>query len=371
MGCFLTLSLAPMVHKLALLATTCLLATSVATAQPVAAFVNTQNQFQAWDNGLIRKIDFLPPTDFKVGRTAIPFLDNARNFKIYSGGGVHPINAGFTNTYAVSDNLTIFLNAKSLNVYDNGVVKNLSPLCTEYYLGDSLVLFNDDVRSEYKAYYNGQIYPVENFLASTAIQGVKVSDNIAAYNNYANQFRIFYRGNLIPQEEYTVSSFEAGRNLVGYVDANQMFKLFHDGNTSTLENFQPKAYSVGDNVAAYITTDGYFKIWYADSVYNMGYFTPNYTVGDNVVAYRDASGMFKVFYKGQVIPIDNYYPDNYIVQYNSLAYVSQGHVLRLFTDGEVYDVTTADVSSWDLNYDVLKYTLGPSLYRVYYKGQEY
>ncbi len=40
---------------------------------------------------------------------------------------------------------------------------------------------------------------------------VKVSDNIAAYDNYANQFRIFFRGEIINQEDYAVTSFEVGR----------------------------------------------------------------------------------------------------------------------------------------------------------------
>lgn len=346
-------------------------------AQPLSAFVNMQNQLSIWDNGMIRKVEYLLPTSFKVGRTAVPYLDNTRSFKIYYRGGTRPINIGFTNDYWVSDNLVAFRNAKSLNVFDNGTVKNLSGLCEQFYVGDSLVLFFDQVRQEFKAYYNGEVYPVENFLADTAIYQARVSDNIAAYDNYANQFRLFYQGNVIAQEDYAVSSFGVGRNTVAYVDINRRFKIFHNGKTITIDEFPPEDYRVGDNVVAFVSSDGYFKVFYDDSVRSLGFFRPEYTVNDNIVAYREPSGYFKVFYQGDITTLETYYPSRYVAQYHSLAYVNQGGILRLFSEGEVYDVTSIfnyndnNTDNWDLTYDVLRYRVGPNSYRVYYKGQDY
>ena len=340
-------------------------------SQPLTAYTNLQNQVMVWDNGVLRKIDYLPPTDLRIGRSNIAYLDNSRSFKIYYGGGVRTLNNGFTNSFQTSDNLTIFLNAQSLNVFDKGVVKNLSLLTTEYYLGDSLVLFLDGVHNEYKAYYNGSIYPIESYLAGSAIQGVKVSDNIAAYNNYANQFRIFYHGLIQPQEEVSANAFNVGRNTVAYLDASNAFKIFHSGKTITAENFAPTTYTVGDDLVAYVSNDGFFKIFYADSIYNLGFFKPDFQVGDNIVAFKDAGGYFKIFYKGEITQMDSYYPDKYTVQYNSLVYQSQAHVLRMFSAGEVYDVTTAELDSWELSYDVLRYKIGDNFFRVFYSGQEF
>jgi len=346
-------------------------------AQPLTAFVNIQNQVMVWDNGILRKVDFLPPQELKVGRIAVPYLDNTRNFKIYYGGGVRTLNAGFTNNFETTDNLIAFTNARSLNVFDAGKVTNLSGLCPQYYLGDSVILFLDGVRNEYKAYYKGEVYGVENFLAESPIQSAKVSDNVAAYVNYASQFRIFYHGTVVAQEDVPVESFEVGRNTVVYVDANRRLRAFHAGRTMTLDDYAPRDYAVGDNVAAFTSNDGYFKIFYGDSVRTIGFFRPDYVVGDNIIAYRDAGGYFNIFYKGENYRIDSYYPASFTVQYNSMAYVDRGNVLRLFTDGELYEVTnvystsdqTADM--WTLNYDVLRYRVGPNIFRVYYRGQDY
>jgi hypothetical protein len=340
-------------------------------SQPLATYTNIQNQLMVWDNGILRKIDYLPPTELRVGRNTIAYLDNSRSFKIYYGGGVRTVNTGFTNSFRTSDNLCIYLNAKSLNVFDKGTIKNLSLLCNEYYLGDSLVVFLDGVRNEYKVYYNGTVSLMETYLAGNAFQNIKVSDNIAAYNNYARQFNLYYHGNIINQEEYTVNGFDVGRNTVAYLDAGNVFKIFHSGKTIVAESFPPLSYTVGDNLVAYISNDGYFKIYYGDSIYNYGYFRPDYQVGDNVVGFRDAGGYFQVFYKGQLTQMENYYPENYVVQYNSLVYENRARVLRMFNAGEVFDVTSADISNWDLNYDVLKYRIGENFFRVYYNGQDY
>jgi hypothetical protein len=340
-------------------------------AQPLAVYTNMQNQVMVWDKGMLRKIDYLPPVEIKTGRSVIPYLDNSRSFKIYYKGAVRTVNAGFTNEFQVSDNLAIFLNARTLNVFDKGDIKLLTTFCNQYFLGDSLVLFFDGIRSEYKAYYNGEIYPIEGFLAGNPLEVVKVSDNLAAYDNYANQFKIFIHGKIISQEDYAVTSFEVGRNTVAYVDINRQFKIFHNGDTYVAEDFPPTEYKAGDNVVAYVSNDGYFKVFYGDSVRSIGFFTPEFRVTDNMVAYRDPSGYFKVFYKGNIYTLEPYYPEKFVMQYNSIAYVNRANMLRLFTEGDVHDVTAAETEAWELSYDVLKYQIGRNMFRINYKGLEY
>lgn len=340
--------------------------------QPLTTYVNMQNQIMVWDNGMIRKVDYLPPLLTKIGRSAIPYIDNSRSFKIYYKGGVSKVNPGLTNEFKVSDNLIAFKNNTVLNVFDRGETKQLSTFCEQYYLGDSILLYFDGIRSEYNAYYNGEITPIEGFLAGEALEVVKVTDNIAAYDNYANQFRIFYQGKILAQEDYAVNSFEVGRNTVGYIDINRRFKIFHSGETYILEDFPPNSYQVGDNVVAFVSNDGYFKIFYDHAIENIGFFEPtDYRVIDNMVAYRDQSGYFKVFYKGKIYTLESYYPDKYVTQYNSIAYINRIGMLRLFSFGELYDVTNAQLEDWELSYDVIKYQIGKNMFRIFYKGREY
>lgn len=340
-------------------------------AQPLSAYVDQQNELMVWDHGFIRKIDYLPPVDMKIGRTAIPYLDNSRSFKIYYGGGVKTINAGFTNAFYATDNLVGYLNQKSLNVFDRGTIKNLAGICDQYVIADSVIMFLDGVKQEYRAYYNGNIYTIESFIPDSVLSAVKVSDNIIAYNNFANMFRIFYHGNILAQEDFPVNSFDVGRNTVAYVDANRQFKIFHNGQTFVIDDYPPLSYAAGDNLVSYVSNDGYFKIFYEDSVRTLGFFKPIYRTRDNIVAYKDPTGYLKVFYKGEITEMENYFPDSMAIQYNSLAFINQSSTLRLFSEGEVYDVTNADLTSWTLSYDVIRYQIGQSMFKIFYKGQDY
>ncbi len=170
-------------------------------------------------------------------------------------------------------------------------------------------MYLDSYKGEYRAYYNGETYPVETYLQDSVLAHLKVSDNIIAFDNFANQFRIFFRGALIAQEDYQVRSFDAGRNTVAYVDVDHKFKVFHNGQTFILDDFAPMSYQAGDNLVAYVSGDGYFKVFYSDSVHSIGYMNPLYQVGDNIIAYKDPGGMLKVFYKGDVTEVENYYPN--------------------------------------------------------------
>lgn len=342
----------------------------VSNAQ-LAAYINFRNEIMVWDKGMIHRIDFLPPTLIKKGRTVIPYLDNTRSFKLYYAGSTRQVNVGFTNLFYVSDNLMAYFNQKTLFVFDKGNTINLTGICDQFYMGDSLIMYLDGVKSDYKVYYNGQIQSIEGFIADSSLSGLKVTDNIIAYNNFMNQFKIFFHGNKIAQEDYRVLGFDAGRNTVAYVNADRKFKIFHNGKTIVADNFQPINYHVGDNVVAFVASDGNFKVFYNDSIYTLGYFTPTYQVVDNIVAYRDPSGYFKVFYKGDITDMENYYPTDLKIQYNSVAYINTNNTLRMFSEGEVYDVTNADLTHWELNYDVLMYQIGQGIFKVYYKGQEY
>ncbi len=345
--------------------------TYCAVAQPLTAYTDIQNQLMVWDKGMIRKVDYMPPTSIKIGRTAIPYLDNSRSFKIFYNGTVQSVNIGFTNAYFVTDNLVAFLNQKSLNVFDRGVVKNLCGVCDQYFIGDSVVLYLDSYKGEYRAYYNGKTSPVESFIPDSTLSRCKVSDNIIAFDNFANLFRIFYRGDLLAQEDYPVNNFDAGRNTVAYVNIDHQFKIFHNGKTYLIDDYAPTSYKVGDDLVAFVSGDGYFKVFYGDSLHTIGFMNPSYQVGDNIVAYKDPGGMFKVFYKGNITEMENYYPTSITIQYNSLAYVNTSNTLRLFTEGEAYDVTNAELTNWSLNYDVITYQIGQGIFKIFYKGNEY
>ena len=46
-------------------------------AQPYSAYVDVRQEFYAFDNGAINKLDHLQPVDYQIGKNSIAFIDTA------------------------------------------------------------------------------------------------------------------------------------------------------------------------------------------------------------------------------------------------------------------------------------------------------
>lgn len=345
-------------------------------AQPFSAYINAREEFYVFDNGAVNRLEAIKPLTYKVGRGAVAYIDNARNFKIYRDGNVTAISDLFTTEFEVSDNLILYKNSKIISVIDGSDVVLLSRLCDRYAMGDSIVLFYDINRSTFNSYYHGKITELETFLSLDETDfafdsTVKVSDNIGAYINYNEQFKVFYDNQVETLENQRVKEFKLGRNTLAYIDINNQFKIFHKGQTYTIDPFAPKSFMVGDDVVAFYGNDGNFNIFHDGSLHKIGYYEPDYKVSDRVVAFADPNGYFKAFYDGKEIMIDNYYPENYNISYNSIAYVNKANMLRMFSKGKVYDITSMSLEDIHLDYDVLQYKIGFNSFKMFYNGEFY
>jgi hypothetical protein len=363
----------------------------IAAFSQLAAYTTLQNEVYVWDGGMIRKIDYLKPQALKVGRVAIPYQDNSKNFKIYFNGGVQEINRGFTNNFQATDNLVAYQNASSLYVWENGNNVLLTKNYGDFYVADSVVVFFDKLQKNYKAYYKGNIIELEGFLAGTnratifdseltvtsddiaksQFSDIKIADNMVAYINFAGQFKCFYRGMIWDIDDYGVESFGVGRNMLAYVDNNTHLSVFNNGEVKIIENFRPNSYKVGDDFVAYESNENRFKIYYNDSIYDLGSIDHQYKVKDYIVTFKNARGYFSVFYKGKIYELESFIPNKVEISYNSIVYTNMSNMLRMFSKGKIYDVVTADVPWWEMQYDVLTYRFGSNLYKVFYEGQSY
>jgi hypothetical protein len=223
------------------------------------------------------------------------------------------------------------------------------------------------------AYYGGQKIELETNLATQTFAAYKVSDNVIAYSNFMDQFKVFTLGETTTLEAQPIKDFQVGRNIVAYVDINNQFKVFSSGETQQLDAFAPKRFAVGDNVMAYVGYDGYFRIFYEGKAHQIGYFDKNFTVRDNIVAFEDGVGFFKIFYKGNLYDVDNFYPSAYLSSYKSMAYLNKANVLRVFTDGQISDVSTivSSLENTRLDYDVLQYKIGANMFRFFADGKDH
>lgn len=340
-------------------------------AQNLAAFSDYKNYFFVFDSGKITQAEYNPVKSFQVGGNAIAYMDNTSNFKVYYMGEKIELDIGYVTKYFATDNLVVFASGQKLNVFDSGKTTLLTYYAESYNVTDSIVSFYDLPSKSFRVYYKGRISMLEDALDEPPVKNFKTGDNILAYLNHVNEFKIFYRG--VSFTQLTVDEqlpYEAGKNIVAYYDENSGFKVFYKGNTYDLEGFAPKSMTGGDDMMAYVAQTGEFKVFYDGKQTTLASFEPTYyKVEDSIIVYTDLN-YFKVFYKGKTYTIENYIPSDFHIDFNTIAYLDQQGRLKAFYNGQIITVANEKINEFELYRNVITYKIINNNY-VYYKSKIY
>ena len=339
-----------------------------AFAQPFGAYVSDREEFYAMDSLTILRLDHLPPLSYKVGKNCIAFIDNTKNFKIYAGGRTQQIAEGYTQDYHVTTNLVTIQSNGMLYVWDNGKMFQLAQVIDNYTSGDSIVAYYDRQKYEFNCYWNGRILKLEEGIGGNPAVFMTAGDNLVAYTNTFNNFRIVYRGEIIDQESQRPQSFRCGANTVAYVDNDNNFKIFHAGDTYDITPFMPRNYHVGDGLVAYVDNTNQFNIFDNGTLVEIGNYSPAYLrVMDNIVVYADGTGGLNMYYNGTSQRLENRVPQDLHVSSNSLAYVDESKRVQFYTYGRQVNIPNVQEQGLELYYDVLKIKTGFNSFRFYWK----
>lgn len=340
-------------------------------AQNMAAYSDYKNYFFVFDDGAATELEYLPVKSSRVGGNAVAYVDNNGNFKVFNKGKITTLSETTVSNYVASDYLVSYSSYQFLYVFDNGRDIQLSKYAVpSYSTGDSVVAFLDSRAYALKVYYNGNITSLEEGSDPPVLNFV-VGDNVVAYINYLNEFKVFYRGKSIKLATVSRSlPYKAGKDILAYYNDNYGFSIFHKWLIYDMEKFQPKSFAVGDGMAAYVTPNEEFKVFYDGKMKLLGSFEPTfYNVSDSLVVYNDAQ-KFKVFYKGTVYTLENFIPTEYYLDLSTIAYLDQQGRLKTFHSGKTEMVTHSAVDEFHLYRNVISYRVLNRNY-MYYKSRVY
>ena len=341
------------------------------SAQSLAAYTDYKNYFFAFDNGPNIQLESQRITSYKVGGNAIAYVNGVDNFRAYYNGESYDLLSISPEKYDACDNYVVFYRNMALNVFDNGKRSLLSGNTTSYAVGDSMVAFYDLNSGYLRAYYNGQTQDIEGIYGMDPDSvKFKVGDNIMAYVNSANQFKIYYHERILNLESYAPTTFKVGKNIVAYQDAyTQVFKIFYNGMNYTVETTAPTSFIVGDDMVAYVNNTGDFKVFYQGQLSKIASYAPTfYDATDNVLIYFDGK-YFTAFYKGKVTTLETYVPTTIQKDYNTVAYIDRSGYLQALYNGKQQRISEEKVTTFELTGDVLKYNSGVSDFKFFIKGK--
>lgn len=349
-----------------------ILTTSFSYSQGVAAYTDYRGAFQIFDRGIYQQLEYNPVKSFQAGGNALAYVDNTGEFQIYyNGRKYHQLYASDQFSYYASNHLIAYKVGTVLYVFEKGRAEKVSYFCSQFYVGDSLVVYYDDSNYNLGVFYNGSNTPIESSLLASP-QTVRAGSNTLAYVNQSGYFKVFYHGEITDVDVSTPVSFEAGRDVVAYVDGYQKyFHLFYKGQTAQVDVNPPQSYKVGFGNMAYVDYDENFRIFSNGATRRLLSQKPDfYDVKGNMIVYGYNSE-FRAFTDGESKLIDDIMPKEYKLSTDGVAYIDIDGVLKFYNHGKLYVVSHETVSKYYVNNEVVWYMVGTNTWKVFYNGVNY
>lgn len=343
-------------------------------SQNLTAFTDYRDRLICFDMGAMRQLEFQPVKSFKAGNNFLLYHDNTAELKLYTYTGTNNIAQGEEINYAVSDYMAVFTLTNRLYVIENGNYKTLSAWAGNYTLGDSIIVFYDDLRKSFSTRFAGKTYELDTSPYASTLTNYSAGDNLVAYVDRNGYLIVFYRGENIELDPGSFTHrYKAGRNVVAYFDNTyQKFRCFISGKIFDLETFEPKNFQAGDDLIAYTDHEGNFKVMYDKKVSRLITFEPDFfIIRDSILLYSE-NNLFKLYFKGQAHTLEeNFVPKDYRVDNSTAAWIDQQGRLKTFWQGKVKILSYEPVKSFSVTGNTIHYVLPPADNHVFWEGQVY
>ncbi|NLA25563.1 MAG: hypothetical protein GX879_11415, partial [Bacteroidales bacterium] len=260
-----------------------------------------------------------------------------------------------------------------LKVFDNGQNKNLSTTVKAFAANEDVIIYFDDLEYKLMAYYDSEIYELDDALGTDLIDDFACGKNTIVYRDSRDYYHIFYKSEIIdlPFHE-RIKSYKAGKDIVAFVEEPMNnFQVFYDFEIFELESFEPIDYDCGDNLLAYIDADNYLKVFSNNQIYTLSFDKPLFfEVVDDMVIFS-VQNYFKVFLNGQVYTLENYIPNKYLANNSYITYLDDRNYLKYFADGVSKIISYEKIESFELHGASVWYSFGVHSENIYSKGKTF
>jgi hypothetical protein len=336
----------------------------------VIPFVDFNDYLKVFYKGQPRQLEYQRVLSYAYGDNILAYTDNKNDLKFYDGQNLQTAT-NMNVVYKVSDTYLAFNVANGLYYIENGKPRNLSMFAGNYIVMDSLILFEDTRMNTWSVVYKGMIRQLTQS-TSTLTTPAYVGDNIVAFKDNGDVYRIFYKGQLY---EFGVwmdpIKFAAGTNVVCFNDPTMnTFAIFENGEFLDVEPQFAKTYKAGKNFIAYEDINGNLMYYSKGNKVTLSEFPKMYDVMDNVVYFVENMYVY-TYYMGKKTLVCNYIPKDYKIKNDVIAFRNLMGGVSAFIDGRLVELTTQQDSEYEISGNSILVKLFNRSYLVYTNGQTY
>jgi len=305
----------------------------------IGYFYDYNNHFYVFDKGNTLQLESNRVDSIKIGNNYLAYIDKESNLKVYYNGETKTIEESAPKIIVATANALVYKMEQRLMIYQNGEKTQLASWADRFFAGDSIVTWQASPSLDIMAYENAEIKTIEIAVSTKVIKGGRAGKDIFAYSDLNNNFKIYYKGNVIETQATDIHNYHCGRGIVAYIDKfNNTFNVFDHGEIKTISDRLPQNYTVSDDVINYLDADNNFMVYYnGESIKLESYEPTTYQAKENIIIYYYKPEL-KLFYEGKVYPLEKFTDQkNIVIGINSALYLDNANRAKYFYKGKIYD----------------------------------
>lgn len=320
--------------------TALLLISNTGFSQKVIPFEDFNNYFRTFENDNFRQLEFQRIKEFQAGDDLVAYIDNRGNLRVYDGNERQDIS-NMAVSYKISDHLMAYNIGPTLNMWDDGKLQTLTYFAKDYEVRDSLIVFEDTRFNTVSVYWNKKTYQILQ-LTGDLYMPVSIGDNIVAFRDNGNYYKVFYRGEIYDLGVWNSTiEFQTGCNILCLNDpTTRTFAVFENGEFMDVEQFYMKKYQSGRGFIVYEDLNGNLMYYKDGEKFQLSNFSAStWEVKDDLVVWTENSFTY-AFQNGKKIKVASFIPKDQRIKNNVFAFRNQIGGVSALVDGVVHELTT-------------------------------
>jgi hypothetical protein len=326
-------------------------ATSSVFAQTSTLFgyMDFNNFFRSFKDGTFNQVDHQAVTEVSLGDNMIAYFNNQRDFKVYDG----TFSRVLTNQavkYKSSDNYIAWNLGPLLYYYTDGKPHNLTSFGGDYWVKDSLVVFQDTRYNSLNVVYNGKITSLVTSTTDIPVPEI-IGENIVLYRDNGDVFRVFYQGESYELGVYNGFNFEffVGTDILAFNDPeSRTFAIFENGKFLDVEPMHAQKVKVGRGFVAYQDNQGNLKVYSNGNIETVSAFPQFWDVRDDVLIWGEANFTHQWF-KGKTSKLANFYITEWQLKNDVVVFRNLLGGVSASVAGKVTEITNVTNTEYRIN----------------------
>jgi len=223
--------------------------------------------------------------------------------KVFDNGKIVTLSASVRD-FAIGDSLVMFFDYfyNTLNGYYNGVIYSrklrlIGEMIQKIEAGDNIAGIVTSEDKNFWIFYNGSLQLITEFVDSV---NFKAGRDIVAYMDEPTRtFKAYYQGEIYDVENFEPEMYEMGDARIVYIDNVGNFKTFYDCQIATILPIEPTFFEVKDSMIVFQELDR-LKCFYEGKIYEVTPYIPErFEFERDIIVYLDRSRNLQVFRRGE------------------------------------------------------------------------